>query len=361
MTDPAPLPELIRQDILRRGLRPGDAYITTREAGTLFGVSPATANRALNELARDGLLVRRQGSGTVVAGDAPAAARPDALLHVLCGGNYGTMPKRLFDDLLRGLSRSFPHAESRIAFLPPHDEPRFLEDWRAAVDQRKQGVVLVLSTPPVQRFFADAGLPAVLAGSPGPGAPTLPWVDADHRQGGRILAEHLFHSGHRHIALLMRDIWGAGDNLFLEGVHQAQAEHGLAGSPLLLRSLTADPEVVTHTVDDLLRTDAPPTALVCRSEAIAEWTEATIARNEADVVVARADGFSRGKMGPALRAAMSREDQAERTGRVLAALVDGRTPEPACIHIPMKLTPPPGGAVELTTQAHDITNATLSS
>jgi GntR family transcriptional regulator, arabinose operon transcriptional repressor len=46
---------------------PGSRFLTEREVCERFSVSTTTAVRALNALVADGLLVRRQGSGTFVA------------------------------------------------------------------------------------------------------------------------------------------------------------------------------------------------------------------------------------------------------------------------------------------------------
>jgi GntR family transcriptional regulator len=70
-TGKVPLYEQVRvtllDQIMRGQLRPGDQLPTERELCELFGVSRITAVRALNELARDGLIERIQGKGTIVA------------------------------------------------------------------------------------------------------------------------------------------------------------------------------------------------------------------------------------------------------------------------------------------------------
>lgn len=47
---------------------PGHSFITEREVCRNFGVSRITAIRALNDLVDEGVLVRKQGKGTFVAG-----------------------------------------------------------------------------------------------------------------------------------------------------------------------------------------------------------------------------------------------------------------------------------------------------
>jgi GntR family transcriptional regulator, arabinose operon transcriptional repressor len=53
---------------------PGSRFLTEREVCERFSVSTTTAVRALNALVADGLLVRRQGSGTFVADRSSASA-----------------------------------------------------------------------------------------------------------------------------------------------------------------------------------------------------------------------------------------------------------------------------------------------
>src|SRR6476661_3586979 len=72
----APLYARLRQvlhDRLASGeWRPGDQIPTIRELGLLYGVSRITVVQALDELSREGLLVRWQGKGVFVG-----HARPD--------------------------------------------------------------------------------------------------------------------------------------------------------------------------------------------------------------------------------------------------------------------------------------------
>lgn len=65
------LAEELRADILGARLRAGDPLPTEAQLTERFGVSRFTVREALRQLAADGLIERRRGSGTVVAG-APA-------------------------------------------------------------------------------------------------------------------------------------------------------------------------------------------------------------------------------------------------------------------------------------------------
>ncbi|GLW08486.1 transcriptional regulator [Microtetraspora sp. NBRC 13810] len=67
---------VLRDEVAR--LRPGDRLPSSRELMRVHGVSPVTVSRALGQLAAEGRVVTRPGSGTFVAhSPAPAAEAPD--------------------------------------------------------------------------------------------------------------------------------------------------------------------------------------------------------------------------------------------------------------------------------------------
>jgi DNA-binding GntR family transcriptional regulator len=63
----AQLAQLLRAMIRTGGLAPGDRLPSENEIVDQHGVSRATANRALAVLADEGLITRRQGTGSLVA------------------------------------------------------------------------------------------------------------------------------------------------------------------------------------------------------------------------------------------------------------------------------------------------------
>src|ERR1700674_718184 len=75
----APLYARLRQAIHERVTsgewRPGDQIPTIRQLGELYGVSRITVVQALDELSRDGLLIRWQGKGVFVGEPRPDTPR----------------------------------------------------------------------------------------------------------------------------------------------------------------------------------------------------------------------------------------------------------------------------------------------
>src|ERR1051326_3186498 len=64
--------EALLQDIAQGNYDPEQVFITQQEVCQRFQVSRITAERALNELVRDGILIRRRGQGPFVASPASA-------------------------------------------------------------------------------------------------------------------------------------------------------------------------------------------------------------------------------------------------------------------------------------------------
>jgi GntR family transcriptional regulator len=61
------LRETLQADLKSRRLRPGDPFATEKAICEQFGVSVITAKRVLDDLASEGMVIRRQGRGTFVA------------------------------------------------------------------------------------------------------------------------------------------------------------------------------------------------------------------------------------------------------------------------------------------------------
>lgn len=258
------LASLIESDIRKRGLRVGDRYLTAQEVARMLGVSAMTANRAMQDLAKRDVLRRNKKSGSFV-GSRFKPDRPPALkcVHLLMPPEYFATEKALVELVVAGVHAELPEDAIQFTFVPAVGELAFVR--RLVDDARKAGslggFVLFLSSPAVQRFFQDAGVPAVVSGSVYAETGGLPWFDRDQKGVGRLLARAALERGHRRVAVIMRDRWGAGDNLMIDGVHEELA--GFDG--LQVRSFPADPVFVAGALRSMLQADARPTALLCRS------------------------------------------------------------------------------------------------
>ena len=77
--------------------RPGEAIPSEMELAARFKVSQGTVRKAIDELAAENLLVRRQGKGTFVATHAEERVQFRFLRLMPDSGEIGGMPRRLID------------------------------------------------------------------------------------------------------------------------------------------------------------------------------------------------------------------------------------------------------------------------
>ena len=79
------LVEQVRREVMLGRLGPGDQLPTLREVVEALAINPNTVAKAYAELEHEGLVVRRQGTGTFVSSAPPASvpAAPPALRDAL--------------------------------------------------------------------------------------------------------------------------------------------------------------------------------------------------------------------------------------------------------------------------------------
>jgi DNA-binding LacI/PurR family transcriptional regulator len=324
---------MIESDIRRRGLAAGDRYLTAREVGRLLGVSTMTANRALQELAARRVLVRARRSGSVV-GDRLAGGPPPSprAVHLLVPSDFFTLEKALVDLIVSGIHSELPGDAIQFTFVPAQGEVEFVRRLVEAAPGTFGGAVLLVSSPAVQRFFRDRGLPAVVSGSLHPGISGLPWVDRDQREIGRLLARAALARRARQLVVLMRDRWGAGDNLMIEGVQSA------AGSARVsVRSFPPDPDLVAGAVGEILRSAGRPAALLCRSRLLADAAARAASRDARIWLCDHHANDARPVPYPHTRPKLGPPEHGALIGRMLKDLARGRRPDPDHAVIPVEL------------------------
>lgn len=131
------LAEALRADLAELRLRPGDVLPTEVQLTERFGVSRFTVREALRQLAAEGLIRRKRGSGTIVAA-APALrqALPDtrALLQYAAHSQFVISPPRLVElnsQMARLLGRPMGEGWFHVRglrTLPENPEPIAITD-----------------------------------------------------------------------------------------------------------------------------------------------------------------------------------------------------------------------------------------
>jgi len=263
---------LIEMDLGKRGLRPGDAYMTASEAARLHGVSTMTASRAMALLADRRVLVRKRKLGTLVG---PKAVRRDApalkFLHLLVYQDYLRTEGLLADGVVNGLHAQLPGTDIQFNFMPAQDSLAYVRELteQSAARGTIEGMILIRCSLDIHRYIEESGLPAVVYGNAFPDS-SLPWVDRDQAAVGRKAAEYLIQRGHRRIVVLMRAIWRLGDNRTFNGLLGACGQAGLAADAIQVRSVPEDNSVIDAVVREILASSDRPTGFVCRSRVLAD-------------------------------------------------------------------------------------------
>jgi hypothetical protein len=292
------LARLVEQDIASRGLKPGDRYLTTMEVAGLLGVSTRFANDAMRYLAARQVLTRKPKAGTLVGPGLLTAAgfeppTPLDVVHLLIRQDYYFSERRRMEALVTGITGSLPGCSIQLNFVPAFNEVPYVERLMDGAAASRNGYLVAVKSPQLQRFFARHRSPSVLLGTPFEGIKNLAWIDKDQREIGRLLARRLIETGHRRIGVILRDRRGYGDDLMMDAITQEVLDGGLGSAGLIVRSVPADPPLIALAVGAMLSSDTRPSALICRNRGIVTAAIQTCAALdltvEKDLVLALAD------------------------------------------------------------------------
>jgi DNA-binding LacI/PurR family transcriptional regulator len=343
------LADRLAADIHQRLLKPGDAYLTTAEAARLLGISTTTANRAMQLLVQRNVLDRSQRKGSTVSAPISRSARELRCIHVLVERRHLQREGMFADGRLIGMQSVFPTAQIRFDFLPENEQVTEIGRLtRTALAARQpEGFVMVRASLGAQRALAASGLPVVLSGTPYPSVRSLPWIDRDHREVGRLLAQHLLARGARWLLVVMRERMQQGDYLVIDAVRDTLAAAGLRGDALTLRCLPADTAATAAEVACFLESMRERGGILCRGAPLAEaaraGTAATSLRPSRQPIIAVCDLFGAASTAaafPHFRPLLEPHEWGVRTGNLLMRQVRGEKLHPNHERVPVELVVP---------------------
>jgi LacI family transcriptional regulator len=183
------------------GRLPGERALARR-----YGANAKTVNKALNDLATEGVLVRHVGRGTCVARDLasdPVLGRTRSYRWIVGRAGNHAFRSRAFD---RALAAAQSNGHELILLELDLDETGALPDGALSPGQlREIDGLVVYATRTSTPFLADLirrHIPFVLANTLSDEA-TTNTVNPDYARGAFELAEHLIGLGHQHIRLVM--------------------------------------------------------------------------------------------------------------------------------------------------------------
>ena len=204
-------------------LLPGELELTRR-----LHIGRVTLRAALAELEREKLITSGQGRRREILAKprahrrATAASRTVALLTPEPLHRLSSTTVFWIDELREHLDRGGKELEIHANPAASRRQAAYALDALVA-RFRSAGWVLYRSTPQMQAWFREQGVPAVIAGSRHPGV-SLPSLDVDYAAGCRHAAGQLLAKGHRHLAIVRPESNLAGDLQSVAGFHEGTGE-----------------------------------------------------------------------------------------------------------------------------------------
>jgi len=262
----------LKQNIKNNTFKVGDKLISENQICDKFDVSRQTARQAVAVLEREGLVVKRQGSGTYVNGLTAKPQHKNIGILTTYIGDY------IFPGLISGIQDVLSHHDYQMTLrLTQNKIKNERRQLQSLLSLDIDGLIVeatksALPSPNIDIYqeFIRRSIPIVFVHAFPPGL-SCNYIINDDEKGGRLAARHLIESGHKKIGGIFKfdDIQG---NLRYKGVVVEMYAHGI----------TLDENAIiwysTETHDHLFDKDFLPrtmarlagcTALICYNDEIA--------------------------------------------------------------------------------------------
>jgi GntR family transcriptional regulator, arabinose operon transcriptional repressor len=187
-------------------LQPGERLPSQTELMRRFQVSDRTVLRSLEDLRRDGWIVRRRGSGTFVADPkehrpAPVAPHPAPDSRTIAALALSPSPSPFYHRCLEQLGQVVQAAGWSLLCHHARHAPDSDDVLPLEALQPRGFVAFNFTLYPVARRLQERGHRTVILGPPPADVyPDVPCVYGDHDHGGYLVTRHLLDLGHRRLA-----------------------------------------------------------------------------------------------------------------------------------------------------------------
>lgn len=268
--------EALLQEIGLKRYRPDEPFITQQEVCQRFQVSRITAERALNELVRDGILVRRRGQGTFVTetpvpllgGASPETPLfPDTQKVIACIVSVTRSDHK--SEIISGVNHLCRETDCHLLFFDSAESAEIeATNLQRAIKAGVAGIIIY----PVDghqnldlfKSIIQQGTPLVMVDRYYPTLATDAVVP-DNMATGYMITKALIEQGHRTLATVWQEVDCTSVQERLMGYKQAMQEAHLQIQADLatLRSYSAlDEEKRRALLSEWLALPTPPTALL---------------------------------------------------------------------------------------------------
>jgi len=261
------------QAISEKGLSAGDRFFSETELCNIHNVSRQTVRQALAHMEQQGLLYRRQGSGTFIQSPRPDPGRPSVTVGVV--STY--FSDYIFPSIVTGIERVL--SQNNIAMQLATTSNMVAEETRALQAMLVQNVSGLIVEPsksalpsPNMALYDDIrarGIPLVFFNAKYAWS-SAPCVAMDDVAAGKLAADHLVALGHRKISgiFVFDDMQGhkryAGFMRSLDSSGIPMAERRV-----LWFSTGEQHSLFTKSKDRVLSLLADSTAVICYNDALA--------------------------------------------------------------------------------------------
>jgi DNA-binding LacI/PurR family transcriptional regulator len=262
--------DLIYNYILRSGTRPGEKVCTEAVLIAELSISVTTARRALGELVREGILVRKVGKGTFLKHLAPERKTSTVLL---LGQNSWQFLREdvYYGRIVSALGSTLRASGFRQVVLINdwgHDPEAELQDI-----QRHDPAAIVF---PYSRFdekpfilaLATLGVPLMIYGHPLDGL-VSGQIHFDERQGGAMAAKYLIARGYREMAVILPPAESPAGNARIAGFVETINAHKECRLTGQIAAASFGETDGYNCIDGLLSNGSRPRAIFCGGDLLA--------------------------------------------------------------------------------------------
>ena len=264
--------EEIKKGVYERSLKlPSESELIER-----FGVARETVRKAISDLVRKGLVMRRKGAGSFIT---KQGQRRSGLIGLLVPDASSA---RIFKDFVSEISRLARRNGYEVVVRDMNagsiaeTKVRVRRMARELVVQNVEGVVfrpliderLAASNLEVIRIFKNAETPVVLMDSDvvaSPGRSECDLVTIDNVSAGRRVAEHLLKQGRRKVAFMMNGTVLRRNENWRNRLFGVAGELALRNVEDAVRPLDFKPDSRPG-LKRLYRSDFRPDAIVCGND-----------------------------------------------------------------------------------------------